>query len=279
MYPELFHLGPLTIHSYGMFYALGILAAVGLSEYLHRRAGGTPGIISDMALPIVIGVFLGARTLFVLVEGSYYLEHPLEVFKVWQGGLVFYGGLIGGALAFIITVWIRKMDLWHMADNVAPGVALGHAVGRLGCFFAGSCYGRPTDMPWAVTFTAPNSLAGEILGVPVHPTQLYSSAFLFLLSGILILKHRGRSFRGQVFTSYLLLYGTFRFFIEFFRGDPRGEATLLGLTLSTGQWISLIIVPAALAGYRYLSTKKGEDHGPGEVLLQNKAEATLQQGH
>ena len=271
MYPELLKIGPLTIHSYGMFYALGIIAAVCLSEYLYRRTGGKPGVIADMSIPVVIGVLLGARTMFVLVESSYYLEHPLEVFKVWQGGLVFYGGLIGGALAFVITARIRKLDLWRLADTLAPGIALGHGLGRIGCFLAGSCYGRPTDVPWAVTFTAPNSLARDILGVPVHPTQLYSSASLFLLSGILILISRGRSFRGQVIASYLLLYGTFRFFIEFFRGDPRGEATLLGLTLSTGQWVSMILVPVAMAGYLYLSRKEGVKHGPGEVLLQNRA--------
>ena len=275
MYPELFNVGPLTIHSYGMFFALGILAAVGLSEYLYRRTGGRAGVISDMAFPVVIGVLLGARTLFVLVEGSYYLEHPLEVFKVWQGGLVFYGGLIGGALAFIITVWIRKMDLWRMADTFAPGVALGHAVGRLGCFFAGSCYGRPTDVPWAVTFTNPNSLAGDILGVPVHPTQLYSSGFLFILSAILAYRSQKVRFNGQVAVTYAFLYGTFRFLIEFLRGDPRGEASLFGLTLSTSQWISLVFIIAAMIGHFYLSRKEGVNHGPGEVLLQDKVEPAL----
>ncbi|MDF1535791.1 MAG: prolipoprotein diacylglyceryl transferase [bacterium] len=278
MNPELFHLGPLTVHTYGMFYALGILAAVGLAEHLHRRDGGTPGIIADMAFPVVTGVFLGARTLFVLVEHEYYLRHPIEVLMVWKGGLVFYGGFIGGALAFIVTVRIRKLDLWDLADSVAPGIALGHALGRLGCFFAGSCYGRPTDVPWAVTFTDPNSLARDILGIPVHPTQLYSSAFLFFLSAILVIVGRRRRFRGQVFASYVLLYGTFRFFIEFLRGDPRGEAAFAGLTLSTGQWISALLVPAALAGTFYLCRKGKTNSGSREVLLQNRTEAALRQG-
>ncbi len=275
MYPELFHFGPLTIHTYGVFYALGILAAVGLSENLYRRGGGEPGVIMDMALPVVTGVILGARTLFVLVEYKYYIHQPIEILMIWRGGLVFYGGLIGGSLAFIILARVKKLDLWHLADAMAPGIALGHALGRLGCFFAGSCYGRPTDVPWAVTFTDPNSLARGVLGVPVHPTQLYSSAFLFLLSAILIVTGRRRTFRGQVLTTYVLLYGAFRFFIEFYRGDPRGEATFLNLTLSTGQWISVILVPAALAGYLYLYRRGETNRGSGEVLLQNKPETAL----
>ena len=252
MYPELFRIGPLTIHTYGAMYALGILAAAGLSEHLYRRRGGEPGVMVDMALPVVIGVFLGARTLFVLVEREYYFQNPLEIFMVWKGGLVFYGGLIGGALAFIITTRVMKLKLWHLADTVAPGVALGHGLGRMGCFFAGSCYGRPTDVPWAITYTDPNSLARDILGIPVHPTQLYSATFLVLLSAILVFVGSRSNFRGQMIASYGILYGTFRFFIEFLRGDPRGAVTLADITLSTSQVVSLVLVPLSIGIYMYL---------------------------
>jgi len=258
MHPELFRIGPVIVHSYGAFYALGILAAVALSEHLYRRKGGVPGVIVDMALPVVVGVFLGARALFVLVEREYYFQNPLEIFMVWKGGLVFYGGLIGGGLAFIITTRMRKLKLWHLADIVAPGVALGHALGRMGCFFAGSCYGRPTDLPWAVTYTDPNSLAADILGVPVHPTQLYSAAFLVFLSAILVFIGSRSNFRGQVMASYGIVYGTFRFFIEFLRGDPRGAVTLADITLSTSQVVSLLLVPASLGIYLYLK-KRGDE--------------------
>jgi len=252
MHPELFRIGPLIIHTYGALYALGILAAVALSEYLYRRKGGVPGVIVEMALPVVIGVFLGARTLFVLVEREYYFQNPLEIFMVWKGGLVFYGGLIGGALAFIITTRVMKLKLWHLADTVAPGVALGHGLGRMGCFFAGSCYGRPTDVPWAITYTDPNSLARDILGIPVHPTQLYSATFLVLLSAILVFVGSRSNFRGQMIASYGILYGTFRFFIEFLRGDPRGAVTLADITLSTSQVVSLVLVPLSIGIYMYL---------------------------
>ena len=252
MYPELLHIGPLTIHSYGALYALGILVAVSLSEYLYRRRGGEPDVIMDMALPVVIGVILGARAMFILVEREYYIQNPLEVFMVWKGGLVFYGGLIGGALAFLITAKVMKLDVWRVADIVAPGVAFGHALGRLGCFLAGSCYGRPTNLPWAVTYSDPTSLARDILGIPVHPTQLYSAAFLILLSAILVFIGSRSSFKGQVIATYGILYGTFRFFIEFLRGDPRGTVVLADITLSTSQAVSLVLVPASLGLYLYL---------------------------
>ena len=258
MHPILLKIGPLTIHTYGALYALGIIVAVALSEYRYRRDGGEPDTIMDLALPVVVGVFIGARALFIIVEREYYIQNPMEIFMVWKGGLVFYGGLIGGALAFIIMARVKKLELWHLADTVAPGVALGHALGRLGCFFAGSCYGRPTDVAWAVTYTDPTSLAGDILGVPVHPTQLYSAGFLFFLSAILVLIGSKRQFKGQVIASYGIVYGTFRFFIEFLRGDPRGAVTLADITLSTSQAVSLVLVPVSLGLYLHLK-KRGDE--------------------
>ena len=252
MHPILLHLGPLTIHTYGALYALGIFTAVALSEYLYRRDGGEPEAIIDLALPVVIGTLIGARALFIIVEHEYYLRNPVEIIMVWKGGLVFYGGLMGGAIAFIITARVKKLELWHLADTVAPGVALGHALGRLGCFFAGSCYGRATDVPWAVIYSDPNSLARDIIGVPVHPTQLYSAAFLTLLSAILVFIGIRSTFKGQVIATYGILYGTFRFFIEFLRGDPRGTVSLAGLTVSTSQAVSLLLVPVSLGLYLYL---------------------------
>jgi phosphatidylglycerol:prolipoprotein diacylglycerol transferase len=268
MHPDLLHIGPLTIHTYGALFALGIVAAVALSEQQYRSSGGVAGVMIDMALPVVLGVVAGARILFIFVEREYYMRNPLETFMIWKGGLVFYGGLIGGALAFIITSRFKKLDVWLLADAAAPGIALGHAIGRLGCFFAGSCYGRPTDLPWAVTYSDTSSLAGDILGIPVHPTQLYSAAFLLLLSGILISIRKRSLFRGQVIVAYGILYGTFRFLIEFLRGDPRGTVSLAGFTLSTSQALSLVLVPLSLGIYLYLR-KKGARDDRGAILLQD----------
>ena len=274
MHPVLFQIGPITVHAYGALYALGILAATALSEYLFMKDGGEAGVITDLALPVVTGVIIGARALFIFVEREYYFRNPAEILMIWKGGLVFYGGLMGGVLAFIIMTRLKKMELWRLADTIAPGIALGHGIGRIGCFLAGSCYGRPTDVAWAVTYSDPTSLAGDILGIPVHPTQLYSAAFLLLLSGILIFVGSRSSFRGQVIASYGILYGTFRFFIEFFRGDPRGSFDLAGFTLSTSQVVSLVLVPLSLGLYLYLRAKGAKDDR-GAILLQDHIEPSL----
>ena len=274
MHPVLFQIGPITVHAYGALYALGILAAITLSEYLFKKDGGEAGVITDLAFPVVIGVILGARALFIFVEREYYFRNPTEILMIWKGGLVFYGGLMGGVLAFIIMTRLKKMELWHLADTIAPGIALGHGIGRIGCFLAGSCYGRPTSVAWAVTYSDPTSLAGDILGIPVHPAQLYSASFLFLLSGILILIRNRSFFRGQVITSYGVLYGTFRFFIEFLRGDPRGTVALADITLSTSQAVSLVLVPLSLGLYMYLRARGAKDDR-GAILLQDHIEPSL----
>ncbi len=252
MYPELLHLGPFVIHTYGFFFALAILAGITLAEHLHRRDGGQPGTFADLGLMVILGVLIGARTLFIIVNWKYFLDNPAEIPMIWRGGLVFYGGLIGGALAFMAAVRLKGLQLWRSADTLAPALALGHAIGRLGCFFAGSCYGKPTDLPWAVTYTDPRSLAGDMLGVPVHPTQLYSSAALLVLTVVLMKVRSRKVFDGQIIALYGLLYGTWRFFIEFLRGDPRGSVTLFDLTLSTSQIVSLFLVPLSVAGFLML---------------------------
>jgi len=174
---------------------------------------------------------------------------------IWRGGLVFYGGLIGGAVAFIVAARILKMDLLKSADTVAPAVALGHGIGRIGCFFAGSCYGKPTDLPWAVVFTDPRSLAQGVLGTPVHPVQIYSSLSLMALAVVLIRIRKVSRFEGQVIASYGILYGILRFAMEFLRGDPRGFLAISGVTLSTSQVISLVVVPLSVAAWAILSRR------------------------
>jgi phosphatidylglycerol:prolipoprotein diacylglycerol transferase len=255
MFPDLFTIGPLTIHTYGLMVALGIMAGVGLAEYLHRRSGGEPGMILDMALIIVVTGLIGARILFILVNLDYYISNPLETVMLWKGGLVFYGGLAGGLLALLGYIRFYHLSLWHTLDLGAIAISLGHGVGRLGCFSAGCCYGRPTDLPWAVTFTNPRCLAVEVLGQPVHPTQLYSFFFLMGLTLFLVWLEPRKKFAGLGTAAYLILYGLFRFGVEFLRSDPRGTLDLFGTTLTTSQWISLVAVVAGVTLYIVLSRR------------------------
>jgi phosphatidylglycerol:prolipoprotein diacylglycerol transferase len=158
---------------------------------------------------------------------------------------VFYGGLLAALGVAIFLVRRYQLRIWTTADLFAPGIALGHVVGRLGCLMAGCCYGTPTTMPWAITFTNPlaASNVGTPLGIPLHPTQLYDAgAELLILIVLLLTERRGKGFEGRTFWLYMLLYGISRFVVEFYRGDDRG--TVMGV--STSQFVSLLVVPLAL---------------------------------
>ena len=235
MHPILFEIGSLKIHTYGVFVALGFLTAIALAMRQAGREGEDPAKIMDLAFYVIIAAIAGSRLLYVALHYKYYLENPLEIIKIWSGGLVFYGGLI---LALAVSIWYfrkNRLPVWKTTDIVAPSIAIGQAVGRLGCFSAGCCYGRETNLPWAVTFTDPECLAR--LGVPLHPTQLYSSLNAFLIFLILIIVRRFKRFDGFLISLYVLLYSISRPILELFRGDNRGF--LIEGAISTSQLIAI----------------------------------------
>jgi phosphatidylglycerol:prolipoprotein diacylglycerol transferase len=183
--------------------------------------------------------------MLVLIDFDYFRGNPRELFSLVRAGGVFYGGLIGALVVAILLVRRYRLPLWTTADLFAPGIALGHVIGRFGCLLAGCCYGRPTDLPWGVTFTDPVAAAnvGTPLGDPLHPTQLYDAgAELLILLFLLATERRGRPFPGRTFWGYMALYGVSRFIVEIYRGDPRG--VIMGL--ATSQFVSVLIVPISL---------------------------------
>ncbi|MBX3298753.1 MAG: prolipoprotein diacylglyceryl transferase [Acidobacteria bacterium] len=252
MYPELFRIGDFPITAYGIWLALGMLAALWLAARLARRDGLSGDRIYDIGLWTLVGGLAGSKLLMFLVEPD---VHVFTLDFLRSGGVV-YGGIIGGVVTVIATSYFYKMPFWKVADAFAPGVALGQAFGRQGCFAAGCCWGKETHVPWGVHFT---QLGHEYTGVPVygpdgadlflHPTQLYESFAMLAVCGLLVYLHRSKKFDGQIFIAYCLIYATFRFLVEFVRDDPRGE--LFGLTaltgLSTSQIVSLLVAVAALA--------------------------------
>lgn len=245
MHPELFKLGPFTIHTYGVLVAAGFLLGLGLAVRQAKKDGIPPDKIVDLGFYILLSALIGSRLFYILINASHYLKNPLDIFKIWEGGLVFYGGLL---LAVPTVLWYIKknsLGVWSIADIFAPSIAIGHAIGRLGCFFAGCCYGKPAEgLTWAVTFTDPESLA--IIGVPLHPTQLYESLGEFINFFILITLRKYKSFNGQLFLTYIILYSILRFIVEFFRGDVgRGFITS---QLSLSQGISILMFLVAVAG-------------------------------
>ncbi|MBI5015739.1 MAG: prolipoprotein diacylglyceryl transferase [Deltaproteobacteria bacterium] len=255
MHPILFELGPFKLYTYGLLVALGFASALWIGGREARRYGIDAKEFQDLCFAILVSAVLGARLFFVLLEWRYFAANPGQILALWKGGLVFYGGFIGAALAAVWFVRRHHLPLWDTADAIAPGLVLGQALGRVGCFFAGCCYGAECHLPWAVTFTNPRSLAR--LGVPLHPTQLYESAAAFALFAILYgVVGRRRRFEGQVFGAYLTAYPALRFTVEIFRDDPRGS---LG-PLSTSQALG---IPLFLFGLWILYSQSRGHARPG----------------
>ncbi|HUO77173.1 MAG TPA: prolipoprotein diacylglyceryl transferase [Thermodesulfovibrionales bacterium] len=253
MHPVLVRFGPLTIHTYGVLVAAGFLLGLALAVKQAKKEGIPQERIIDIGFYVLVAAIIGSRLLFVAVNAGHYLKHPLDIFKIWEGGLVFYGGLI---LAIPSALWyIRKhnLDAWRITDIFAPSLAIGHAVGRIGCFAAGCCYGRLSELPWAVTFHDPECLATT--GIPLHPTQLYESAGELLNFLILITLRRYQSFKGQLFWTYILLYSLLRFVVEFFRGDEARGYLFGGISVSQGISVIMGVVAISVIAGKLLNKK------------------------
>jgi phosphatidylglycerol:prolipoprotein diacylglycerol transferase len=232
---------------------MGFLAAIGFSLREARRVGEDPNRILDLCFYMLIAALVGSRVLYVIINWNTFSHDPVEIIRIWHGGLVFYGGFIGAGLVALWYMPRYDLSLWKTADILAPSIALGQFIGRMGCFFAGCCYGKPCDLPWAVTFSDFDSLAPR--GVPLHPTQLYSSLNGLVIFLFLLFLRRRKSFEGQLFWIYVLLYGVSRSFIEVFRGDERG-VIIEGLA-STSQFIGIIMAGVAVVMLWMLSARHG----------------------
>ena len=270
MYPELFSIGPVTIYSYGVLLAASYLLGLRLAMTRARRRGLDANRVLDLGIYIIIAALVGAKLMLLVVDFDQFTRSPTELLTLARSGGVFYGGLI---LAVGVAFWYiarHRMPFWTTCDVFAPGIALGHVTGRLGCFAAGCCYGKPTDVPWSVIFTNPLAAAnvGTPLGIALHPTQLYEAgAELLILVFLLATERRGKAFAGRTFWLYMLLYAISRFVIEIYRGDPRGE--LLGF--STSQFISLVLAPLSLVMLAWLARTTPE--APQELRGRRKAAA------
>jgi len=248
MYPVLFQIGPITIYTYGFFVAIGLMLGISIALKQAKRDGLDYQKILDGAFYIILAGIIGSRIFYVIQNFPLYKSNLLNIFKLWEGGLVFYGGLLLGIPVAWIIIKRQGFSILNFFDLFAPSMAIGQAVGRIGCFFAGCCYGLPTQIPWEVTFTHPQSLAPK--GIPLHPTQLYSSLACFIIFVILVSFRRHTRFTGELFCLYLILHSGARFTIEFFRGDPR--LWFWNQTISLPQVISILIFTTAVFLYVYL---------------------------
>ncbi len=274
MFPELFKIPYLnfTFNTYGFLLALAFI--IGL--YVMARLAASDGLdkqkVYDLGLWVLAASLIGSKALMVITEWDvYYRDNPSQIFTLdfFRSGGVFYGGFIGAVIASVIVVRIYKLPWWRTADAFAPGIAIGQAIGRLGCFSAGCCWGKPTTAWCGVHFTEKGH---EVTGVPtvvnhladpiqqnvwaerlggmlaplhLHPTQLYEAGATLLIFFALLWLYRRRRFYGQIILAYALLYAVARFVIEFWRDDPRGEIA----GLSTSQFIAIFLFIGAIIGY------------------------------
>jgi phosphatidylglycerol:prolipoprotein diacylglycerol transferase len=249
----------LTIYWYGVLVAMGFLVGLWNASRRGARAGMSAEAIMDLGPGVLIGTLVGARALYVI---SYWPDQFAtkpwwEMFMIHHGGLVYYGGLVGASLSFILYARWKKLPLWQIADVLAPGIALGQAIGRVGCLMNGCCYGKPTSQPWAIHFPPGH----ETGGAGVHPTELYESVLDFGLYIGLAWFYQRRRFDGQTFAAYLVCYAVLRSFVETFRGD---YTTWYGGFLTPGQVASACILPIGLLLYWWLRAV-AQAKGPGPV--------------
>jgi len=224
---------------YGLMYILGFLAGYGLTIY-QLRGARKPQIpregVDDLFFYLIIGLIVGARLGYaVFYNLGFYIENPLEIFMVWHGGMSFHGGLAGALIAGVIIIRRKKLPFRATADLVIPAAPVGICLGRLGNFINGELFGKPTDVPWAMVFPQGGP-------VPRHPSQLYEAFFEGLLLFAILWFYKDRKKReGDVFAVFLILYGAFRTFCEFFR-LPDAQLGFVFGSLSMGQVLSLIMV-------------------------------------
>ncbi|MCX6356387.1 MAG: prolipoprotein diacylglyceryl transferase [Candidatus Aureabacteria bacterium] len=276
MHQILFSLGPVTIYSYGLCVALGFLLGMMNAARRARRYGWSAETIYDTCLCAIIAAIVGARILYILDNPGEFAGSPLDYFMVWKGGLVYYGGVIGAVIAGALYLKLKGRGVLEGFDIIIPSVALGHAIGRVGCFLNGCCFGRISSLPWAVRFP-PESPAylyqlcetgqiqpGSAWSLPVHPTQLYEALLEFMICGFLASLFWRKRFHGQIFFLYFVIYGTCRFAVETMRADYPVLIGVCGFGINLPQVMSVLMMIAAsvvLLWMRRRAGGRGRDAG------------------
>lgn len=248
MRPVLFEVLGIKVYGYGTMIAIGILAALLLLNYRVKNKSYNEDDIFNMSIIAIISGVIGGKLLYIITEIKSVLSDP-SVLKDIGNGFVIYGAIIGGALAVYLFCKKKRWKVLKMFDIAIPSIPLAQGFGRIGCFLAGCCYGKPTKLPIGVEFTNSPFVSA---GVVRHPTQIYSAIFDFLLAIFLLWYDRKERKDGRVFSAYVIIYGIGRIIVEFFRDDPRGAVGLL----STSQFISLFTIVIGIIIFNLDKVKK-----------------------
>ena len=280
MFPDLFKIPFLnfTLNSYGLLLAIAFITGLFVMSRLAKLDDLPQERMYDLGLWVLASSLIGSKLLMVITEWEvYYRDHPGQIFSLdfFRSGGVFYGGFLGALLASVIAIRVYKLPWWRTADAFAPGIAIGQAIGRIGCFSAGCCWGKPTLSAIGVHFKErgnaitgvptivgqlsdpvqrkfwADKLGGELAPLHLHPVQLYEAGATLIIFLVLLWLFRKRSFYGQVMLAYALLYAVARFTLEFWRDDPRGEV----LNLSTSQFIAALVFVVSLIAYVWRTRK------------------------
>ncbi len=251
MYPRLLTTPYFTLHTFGVFLAVAYLSALWWLLRGGRRKGEDPDRLISLGLWCIVGAIFGAKAVMILRSLPEYMADPSELWSLstLQSAGDFYGGFLGALIASALFFFRHKdMYFWSIADLCAPAISLGQAVGRIGCFMAGDDYGKPTGVPWAVTFRDPDAaqIGGAPLGVPLHPVQIYESLVCLVLFLLLVRWSRSKRFDGEIILGYTFLYAIARFLLEYLRGDA-DRGFLFGGALSTSQVIALLFICVSAA--------------------------------
>jgi phosphatidylglycerol:prolipoprotein diacylglycerol transferase len=266
MSPVLFTIGNISIKGYGTMMALGVLAAVLITMYRGKKRGFSQDAILDIALYGVLGGLVGAKLLYVLVEIPNIISGAESFSDIIVNGFVIYGAIIGGAGAAYIYCRVKKLSFIKHFDLIAPAIAVAQGIGRIGCLLAGCCYGAETSSKLSLVFPE-GAFAPS--GVHLHPTQIYSSLGDFAIAAVLFIFYARKKNRkdGQTAILYVAMYSIGRFFMEFLRGDARGEVGIL----STSQFIAIILVVLCIAAY-FVSKRITSKDAAKEEMVNEEAE-------
>ena len=249
----------MAVKSYGVAIAVAFVLGIFLTARHARKMGLKFNDFVDMGFWVVIAAIVGGRIFYILFNLQDYIQKPIAIVQIWHGGLIFYGGLFAAVLTAIIFMRRRRIPVWLGGDLIAPQIALGYAITRVGCFSNGCCFGEATALPWGVKFPL-GCGAGRYIGelsfaaffsgqpdviIRLHPVQLYAAAANLVIFALLLVAWRRRAFDGQIFWGYLLLYAVYRFAIEFLRADNQP----LALGLTTAQIMSVTLFACSLVAW------------------------------